>query len=417
MGSDQSQHHQQQHQQHQHQQHQHQQQQPGPFASTRSLTAVQSYQFYQHPTDANLGRWATSAAPTITGHQAAALIHHTENHAAGITAHLANQGVTTTPRQNLVQSHMTYLRNHWPNGQWYPDTCRPSTDPPSLDVLTPFKSMTQHWLAHSQGRPLFDLWAQSPQRGIIWQVVNETRSTGLTKRVAQESLRRVKRTFPAAAAPRPKPAAPAPTPDPAPVSEPEPEAPRADPLCPPLAADDEFAPPALGQSKRPSLRLTTTSLPPLDSALEFGYSRTPSPPPMPESDDDESDVSVDGVLGDLFGQPGIPLAPVSKKYKRVRELGLAAAKKKKDTAETSARRRRCAEERATAAAAEAAEIGENGLGAEKIQDIAEVLADAASKAVSRAAKRHYGHLLPPGRRAVMTKRAKQKTKEMVTDYL
>ncbi|KAK1948781.1 hypothetical protein LY78DRAFT_687372 [Colletotrichum sublineola] len=290
MGSDQGEHHQQQEQQ-QHQHHQqHQQQQPSPFAGTRFLAAVQSYQFYQHPTDANLGRWATSAAPTITGHQAAALIHHTKNHAAGITAHLADQGVTTTPRQNLAQSHITYLRNHWPNGQWYTDTCKPTTDPPSLDVLTPFKSMTQHWLAHSQGRPLSDLWAQSPQRGIIWQIVNETRSTGLTKRVAQESLRRVKRTFPAAAAPRPKPAAAAPTP--APVSEPEPEAPRADPPRPSLAADDEFAPPVLGQSKRLSLQEATIPLPPLDSAPKFEYSRTPSPPPMPESDDDESDVSA-----------------------------------------------------------------------------------------------------------------------------
>ncbi|KAI8308489.1 hypothetical protein K4K61_002592 [Colletotrichum sp. SAR11_59] len=274
-------------------------------------------------------------------------------------------------------------------------------------------TLTEYWERHAGGRPLSDLWAPSPiaaNRGLLWQIVDANRARSLTRRVAEAALRRVKVLFPAPARPAKLPArAPsAPT-----QSEPEtdPEKPRAAQSI--AAATQEFAPSPLRQIKPDPGRDGNHIFSP---EPEHKCIRTPSPPPMPD-DGNESDVSLDGVLGDLFAQPGIPLAPTTKKYKKIRETGLALVKKRKEKAEASARRRSAAEEKAAAAIAEAASIGKEGLGPDKIDEVAKALGDAASKAVSRVAKRHYAHLLPPGQRAVMTKRARRRIEDMVSEYL
>ena len=410
---------------HHHHPQQQQQQHNHPAAGNRSLvssdkieslrilethtekSAISRYPFLQHPTNANLGQWAASAAPAITGHQAAALLHHTQNHATGVATHLSSQGVTPTTRENRVQTHLAFLRNHWPNGRWHPPNCTPTTDPPPLDVLTPMVTLTEHWESHAGGRPLSDLWAPSPvaaNRGLLWQIVDANRARSLTRRVAEAALRRVKVLFPAPAPLAKQPAAALPQSE----AKPDPEKPRAAQI---VAAVEDFAPSPLRQIKPDPGRDGNHIFSP-----EHKRNRTPSPPPMPD-DGNESDVSLDGVLGDLFAQPGIPLAPTTKKYKKIRETGLALAKKTKEKAEASARRRSSAEEKAAAAIAEAASFGKEGLGADKIDEVAKALGDAASKAVSRVAKRQYAHLLPPGQRAVMTKRARRRIEDMVSEYL
>ncbi|KAK2010625.1 hypothetical protein LZ32DRAFT_501982, partial [Colletotrichum eremochloae] len=80
---------------------------------------INEYPFLQHPTAANERQWAQAAAPAISGHQAAALIHHSRNHADGITTSLEDQGVVPTKAQNQVQVHLAFLRNTYPNGMWH----------------------------------------------------------------------------------------------------------------------------------------------------------------------------------------------------------------------------------------------------------------------------------------------------------
>ncbi|KAK1566115.1 uncharacterized protein LY79DRAFT_681804, partial [Colletotrichum navitas] len=81
---------------------------------------INEYPFLQHPTTANENQWAAgAAAAAISGHQAAALIHHTRNHAHGITQSLKEQGVTPTKSQNQVQVHLAFLRDAYENAQWH----------------------------------------------------------------------------------------------------------------------------------------------------------------------------------------------------------------------------------------------------------------------------------------------------------
>ncbi|GKT97646.1 hypothetical protein Ct61P_15496 [Colletotrichum tofieldiae] len=167
---------------------------------------INQYPMASFPTHNVINPWVQGQVPAGRSLPADALLHHVDTHASRLSAALQAQGSAPPPRRRRLQNNLQYLRDAWPQAEWYPAACPPGL-PPKENVVTAMKTLTKLWL--KEGRSLDELWREdandAARSGLLIAAVREKRAVRLTEDVVTLALRRAKALFRTQAQPQSQP--------------------------------------------------------------------------------------------------------------------------------------------------------------------------------------------------------------------
>ncbi|KAI8164759.1 hypothetical protein K4K49_004229 [Colletotrichum sp. SAR 10_70] len=171
---------------------------------------INEYPLLSFPTTTAIGSWTESSVAAGPSLGAAALQHHTANHARVLRETLATQGEGPSALQLLKLQNIDRLREAWPAVRQYPDAHAPRL-PLSERVVTSLWSLTKRviqGLADSASKTdaLDALWEDKEEVhkcGVIMKAMRLCRASRLNNAVSAETLRLHKSLEEPPAAPNP----------------------------------------------------------------------------------------------------------------------------------------------------------------------------------------------------------------------